>query len=348
VVVKPYTGEHLNPYYEPNAGYPIDQGFDDLDGEGYMTLRLEDQLAWHIRKIQTHQNKRKRFIFLILIAGGIGSLLAGIDFIVNGIAIWVALSTAVATAITNWKELLELDIMIPNYSKVILELNILRDNWMSLEPYERTQGEFFKVVRATEKLLWSQNVEYISAMRESMDEAEAEQEKMVEDMIEMSQEVAGRVQEQIIEEARRSMEEAARAAAAAASGQPATDGQRLPAGRIFNAALGPAESVIIGEDDEDAPDGFEEEQEAPTTAKSAEAEPEIPIPDNEEEDNDDPVLTAINTAVTAAIEESDAVKKSTEEKAPDPLDDLAAAAQDAADEYIQNAEDSFLNDEEQK
>ena len=292
VVVKPYTGEYANPYFDPNASNPIDEGIDDLDSEEYMTMRLEDQLVWHIKRIQTHQAKRKRFIVYILIAGGIGSLLAGIDFIIPGIAIWVALATAISTAITNWKELLGLDITIPNYSKVILELNILRDNWLSMEPYERTQAEFFKIVRATEKLLWSQNVEYISAMRESMDEAEAEQEKMVEEMIEMSQEVAGRVQEQIIEEARRSMEEAARAAAAAAAGGTVADEQRLPAGTIFNAALGPAEAVIISDDDKDAPDGFEDDEGATVAVKTPDTKAETPPPTEEEEDaeDDDPVL----------------------------------------------------------
>jgi len=336
VVVKPYTGENLNPYYDPSADFPTDQGIDDLDGEEYMELRVEDQLAWHIGKIQTHQIMRKRLIILILIAGSIGSLLAGIDFIdgLHGIVIWVALATAISTVITNWKEILGLDILIPNYSKVILELGILRDRWWTLEPYERTQGEFFKIVRATEKLLWSQHAEWFSAMRESMDEAEAQQEKMVEEMIEVSQEVAGRVQEQIIEEARLSMEEAARAAAAAAAGQPPVDNQRLPAGTIFNAVLGPAEAIIVDDGAEDAPDGF---------ANGQDFIDESPVPNDivEDGESEDPVLSAINTAVSAAIEESDAVKKATSKKKVSDLDDLAAAAQDAADEYIQNAADSF-------
>ena len=76
--------------------------------------------------------------------------------------------------------------IVANYSKVILELNILRDHWRSLDAHERTQPEFFKVVRATENLLWSQQTRFTSAMRESMDESEAEQQKIVEEMIEMS------------------------------------------------------------------------------------------------------------------------------------------------------------------
>ena len=255
VVVKPFKGKYLNPYYKPNSDPPIDEGYADLDCNDYITLRLDDQLNWHIKKIQEHNNRRKRFIIYILIIGGIGSLLASIDFLVPGIAVWVALSAAVSSAITNWRELLGLDMTVANYSQVILELNILRDNWTSLEPHERTQPEFYNLVRATEKLLWSHNIRFISAMREDIDNAESAQQKIVDDMIEMSREVAGEVQEQIIEEARLSMEEAALAAEASASKQLA-DEQKLPPGTIFNVALGPVEATVIGEDDQDAPDGF--------------------------------------------------------------------------------------------
>ena len=259
VVIKPYQGKALNPYFDPDADPPIDKGGADLSCDEYLTLRLEDQLRWHIKKIQEHHLKRKKFIIYILIIGGIGSLLASIDIFVPGIAVWVALAAAVSSAITNWKELLGLDMIVANYSKVILELNILQDHWRSLEPHERTQAEFYKLVRATENLLWNQNVRFVSSMREDMEEAVAEQQKIVEDMIEMSREVAGQVQEQIIEEARISMEEATLAAEESASHQ-LDDKQRLPHGTLFNVALGPVEATIIREDDQDAPDGFSENE----------------------------------------------------------------------------------------
>ncbi len=76
--------------------------------------------------------------------GGIGSLLASIDFIIVGIAIWVALATAISSAITNWKELLGLDMIVANYSKVILELNILRDNWRSSRTLRTNTARIFQ------------------------------------------------------------------------------------------------------------------------------------------------------------------------------------------------------------
>jgi hypothetical protein len=125
------------------------------------------------------------------------------------------------------------------------------------------------------------------------------------------------------------MEEAARAAAAAASGLPVDD-ERLPAGAIFNAVVGPVESVIIGDDEEDAPDGFDDDE-------------------KNQVESVDPVLEAINSAVSAAIEESDAVKTSSKKKTPDDFDDLVTkSTQDAAEEINPDAADSPSDDDRRK
>lgn len=336
VVLKPYSGKHINPRYYPDSP-DADEGLADLDSAEYIRVRLESQRDWHIKKIQEHHQARVRLTISILLFGGLGALFAGLDIIFAGAAVWVALTTAVSTAFTNWQQLLGVEAIIPNYSKVILELNILHDYWLSLSSSEQTQAEFYKLVRKTEKVLWSQHVQFISAMKESMDEAEAEQEKIIEDAIEMSQEVTGRVQEEIIEEARRSMEEAEQAAVGAAAGLTVVDDQRLPAGTIFNAALGPARAVIVGEDVVDAPDGFENDTQVKMGPQASKEEPAVDIQD------DDSMLAEINSAVVSALEESEAVKSST----TDIADDVTKAAQEAADEYIQNATDAF-EDEGQK
>ena len=339
VVVKPYTGKHLNPRNYPDS-VDADEGIANLNSEDYIRVRLESQRDWHIGRIQEYHKARMRLTVLILIIGGLGALFAGVDMLFAGIAIWVALTTSIASALTNWQELMGVDIIIPNYSKVVLELNILRDHWLSLTPTERTHAEFYKMVSSTEKVLWSQNVQYISAMKEAIEDAEAEQEKIIADSIEMSREVAGRVQEEIIEEARRSMEEAAQAAA---TGQPIADDQKLPAGTIFNAALGPAQAVIIDGDEEDAPDGFVVALE---TDRAPEDQDEPAIDTEEGDEDDDPMLAAINSAVASAIGESDAVKSSTSQKNPNNItDDTTKAAQEAADDYVQNAADSFKEEE---
>ena len=57
-----------------------------------------------------------------------------------------------------------------------MELGIIRDHWKNLQDEEKTQSEFFNMVRSTEDILWSQNVEYIKAMQEALKESDLEEE----------------------------------------------------------------------------------------------------------------------------------------------------------------------------
>ena len=111
--------------------------------------------------------------------------------------------------------------------------------------------------------------------------------------------------------------------------------------------------------DEDAPDGFAEEQPQtdektePQSQPEPEAEPiaEEEAETEEETKEEDPVLAAINSAVAAAIEESVAVKSTSEQNKASPADlldedEAAKAAQEAADEYIQDAAAAFGDEDE--
>ena len=173
LILEPYKGV-LPPSSRFNPSYPnTDPGFHDLTGEEYFSYRLENELGWHSGEINKRQKERTRLQLLILIAGGMGALLAAWG---PPTALWVALSAAFSSAFIGWQELRNLDSVVRNYSKVVMELNILFDHWKNLEGEEQNQTEFFKTVRSTEDILWSQNVEYIKAMQEALRESDLEEE----------------------------------------------------------------------------------------------------------------------------------------------------------------------------
>jgi phosphatidylinositol kinase/protein kinase (PI-3 family) len=92
------------------------------------------------------------------------------------------------------------DALIKNYSKVILELTTLYDHWNNLEPEERTDTEFYKMVRGCENVLWAQNTEYIKTMQEALKESDLEEEaSLVNRVIKESIESAERAKETIRE-----------------------------------------------------------------------------------------------------------------------------------------------------
>jgi hypothetical protein len=171
--------EKIPPYYNPDDPNS-DPGFKDLTGSEYVTYRLENQLAWHIRRVQKFEVERTRLQFYILLAGGLGAFLAALG---EGFSIWVAVTASLGAALIGWQELRNLDSTIKNYSKVIMELMIIYDHWNALEPEERSDAEFFQMVKSTEDVLWSQNIEYIRSMQEVLAKETLEEAELVNDVL---------------------------------------------------------------------------------------------------------------------------------------------------------------------
>ena len=111
----------------------------------------------------------------ILTAGGLGAILAAAGW-GSALSLWVAFTASITAALIAWQELRNVDATIKNYSKVVMELTILYDHWHNLESEERTEAEFYKIVRGCENILWAQNVEYIQSMQEALQEADLEKE----------------------------------------------------------------------------------------------------------------------------------------------------------------------------
>jgi hypothetical protein len=168
---KPYKGP-IPPYY--NSRNPdSDPGFTDLTGDEYFRFRLLDQLNWHQKKVDTYKQERTVLTFAVLAAGALGAFFAAWG---GPLSIWVALTASFAAALLGWQELRNLDAIIKNYSKVILELTRIHDHWVNLELEERTQSEFYKMVRNAENVLWAQSTEYIQFMQEALKEAGLDEE----------------------------------------------------------------------------------------------------------------------------------------------------------------------------
>jgi len=158
-----YTGQ-IPPNYYPDDP-TSDPGFADLTGEEYFKYRLENQLAWHNKEINEYKTERDRLIILVVAAGALGTIFAAWG---GGLSLWVAFTASVTTALIGWQELRNIEVVVRNYSKVVLELTILYDHWVNLEPEERTNAEFYKMVRGCEDVLWAQNTEYIRSMQETL------------------------------------------------------------------------------------------------------------------------------------------------------------------------------------
>jgi hypothetical protein len=189
---EPYNGPIPPNYFvgDPSS----DPGFHDLTGEEYFKYRLEYQLNWHNKKINQYKTERFRLQLYIIIFGAAGALLAAFD----STTILVALTASLTAALVGWQEIRNLDSIIRNYSKVVMELTILNDHWHNLEIEERTDAEFYKIVQGCEDVLWAQNTEYIKSMQEALKDSDLEKEaSLINRVIKESVESDARIKEDI-------------------------------------------------------------------------------------------------------------------------------------------------------
>ena len=189
MVLKDYNGP-IPPYDNPTD--PIDDsGFNDLTGDQYFSFRVENQLAWHMKRLKQRQAERVRLTIYILAAGLISAFLAAMG---GQLSIWVALAASISAALVGWQELRNLDSVIKNYSKVQLELMVIYDHWNNLDPDKRTDADFYEMVEDTEELLWSQNSEYIKTMQEALSKNKPD-DSLIKDVIQKAVDEDERIKE---------------------------------------------------------------------------------------------------------------------------------------------------------
>lgn len=194
-----YQGPLPSNYNKNNPN--SDPGFYDLTGEEYVQYRLKHQLDWHNNRINQRKLERRWMTIYILAFGGIGAIMAALPV---GFAIWVALTASITAALLGWQELRKVDETIKNYSKVVVELSILYNHWQNLEPEERSAAEVEKMVLGCERILWTQNREYIRSMQEALREADLEKDaalinQVIKDSADSAERAKEKMHENIIE-----------------------------------------------------------------------------------------------------------------------------------------------------
>ncbi len=163
--LKPYHGP-LPPGLTPDDS-AADPGFTRLLPADYLTYRLENQLAFYAQKLNRPQKTRNMLHLGLLITGGLSLFFAALGGQFNA---WVAVTVFAAAAIITWLEPRQLDAAINSYNQLIIGLNIVRDRWHSLNATDRTSEEFFKLVIATERIIWSHYNKHASDMWHAVDD----------------------------------------------------------------------------------------------------------------------------------------------------------------------------------
>ncbi|HEV2716986.1 MAG TPA: DUF4231 domain-containing protein [Terriglobales bacterium] len=167
--LKPYDGV-LPP---KEVAQQNDDGFSFLTPERYIELRLEDQLNYYSKKTPKLEKQIKQMQVAILVAGGVGTLLAAV-----GAQLWVALTTALATALTAWLASRQPDETLVRYNQSAADLANVRDWWTKLSPAaKRNPKNIDQLVEVTEKVLETELSGWVQRMEDALAQLKAEEEK---------------------------------------------------------------------------------------------------------------------------------------------------------------------------
>ncbi len=158
----PYKGD-LPPLYATPAG---DDGFTDLRAEQYLAWRVEDQFNYYQKKAARLGRELRQFQAVIILLGGTGALLAAIK-----LDIWLAVSNALAVALTSYLEFKRVDTNVVACNLAASDLYDIRVWWHALSPEAR--GQQFNIetlVSSTEAVLQTENAGWLQEMREALAE----------------------------------------------------------------------------------------------------------------------------------------------------------------------------------
>lgn len=136
-----------------------------LTPDAYLRDRLEDQISYFVSKTSALYRQLKQLQLWILIVGGLGTFLAAINF-----EVWVALTTALATAFTNKLEIDQVENSLVQYNIALTNLRNVQSWWKGLTPWEKTRRKNIDLlVDRTEMALERETAGWVHQMQSTLD-----------------------------------------------------------------------------------------------------------------------------------------------------------------------------------
>jgi uncharacterized membrane protein YhiD involved in acid resistance len=146
-----------------------------LAPEEYVAARIREQINDYFKgKIRWLNRRLIPMQLAILVAGGAGTYLAAIK-----LNVWVALATAVVTALTTKLQSDQTEMTLVHYNQTLATLQNIDAWWKALSSWEKTRPRNIDLlVDQTEKALEAETAGWVQQMQSALDkltEKESEQ-----------------------------------------------------------------------------------------------------------------------------------------------------------------------------
>lgn len=140
-----------------------DDGLSRLGADRYLSIRLNDQLAYYAGRVSSLSRRRWFYQVIAIAAGGAGSLLAAMGF-----DVWVGLTGGIAAAALAYLGYLQTDNTIVTYNQAATRLAGLNRQWLAFSPDERDASAFAGLVQAAEHVLTHELAGWVQQMNDAM------------------------------------------------------------------------------------------------------------------------------------------------------------------------------------
>lgn len=161
----------VNVHVLPAAAFAPEQELQALTPADYMKQRVDDQVVYLESRIGKLGRRVHLMQFGILLVGGAGTLLAALGF-----NVWVALTTALAAAVTTKLETDQAENLLTNYNQSLAALMNLRTWWTALTEWEkRSQTNIDLLVDHAERVLESNTSGWVQQMQNALEKLRKEQ-----------------------------------------------------------------------------------------------------------------------------------------------------------------------------
>jgi hypothetical protein len=155
-----YTGK-IPPQY---AAAEADDGFRFLTPDLYIALRLDNQLGFYQNRSSSKEKELRTYQILTLAAGAVGTFLAAV-----GLDLWVAVTTALATAFIGFLQYRQTEHTLVQYTQTSTALENVKAWWTALSAQEQADRKNVdKLVETAETIMASEQRGWMQQMQDAL------------------------------------------------------------------------------------------------------------------------------------------------------------------------------------
>ena len=156
----------LTPYagpLPPQVAGSTDDGLSPLDAQGYLRIRVQDQIGYFHQRIRYLDRLRTRLELVAIAAGGAGALAAAF-----GVGTWIGLTSGITGAALTYRGYMQVEDNIVAYNQAASRLADLDRWWHALSPGQRTTKALGYLVSTAEMVLARERAGWVAQTSETV------------------------------------------------------------------------------------------------------------------------------------------------------------------------------------